>query len=295
MFGSCFSDNIGNKLKEAMFNVDINPYGTTFNPASINISINRILSNISISKTDLFEQNGVWNSYYYHSRFSGIDIDSVTGNMNSRMCSAYNNLKSAKTLILTFGTAYVYTHTSLGIVVNNCHKVHSKEFIRTKIDVENIVDWYNKTIIRILKLNPTLKIIFTVSPIRHLSDGLAVNQLSKSILRIAINRIIELFPDSCSYFPAYEIMMDDLRDYRFYATDMIHPSDVAIDYIWDIFQQSYLTQQDIEIACKCCKISKRLTHRPMTENQDLISNFNAETNRLVEQLIKEYPYIKIGK
>ncbi|MEG2403151.1 MAG: GSCFA domain-containing protein [Muribaculaceae bacterium] len=291
MFGSCFSDNIGSRLRNAMFNVDINPFGTTFNPASINQSIDRILNKTLTTDAELFEQNGVWNSFYYHSAFSSSDKENAKAEMNNRVEQAFDNLQGAKTLIFTLGTASIYVHKELNLIVNNCHKYPASHFSRIRMSADEVAEQFCNNISRILKLNESIKIIFTVSPIRHIADGIAENNLNKSILRVAIDKIIERYPKTCSYFPAYEIMMDDLRDYRFYAADMVHISDVAIDYIWEIFQQSYFTQSVIDIANKCTKISKRFTHRPMSNNQDVIAKFREDTTLVITNLINEYPYL----
>lgn len=292
MFGSCFSDNIGRKLYDAMFEVDINPFGTTFNPSSIYDNIRYLLSGAKVCEEDLFENNGVWNNFRYHSRFSGMKKEEVMDMMNGRLESSYNNITKSSVVFLTFGTAYHYVYLSDGRIVNNCHKLPQYDFEKRILPVESIVADYCALINDMKQLNPDIKIVFTVSPIRHISDGLAENQLSKSILRLAVSEIIKKIPENCIYFPAYEIMMDDLRDYRFYAADMVHPSDTAIDYIWEVFCESFMNTWTLDMVKKCTKLSKRLYHRPMTDNKEAIGQFNKETEAALYALVKEHPYLE---
>lgn len=292
MFGSCFSDNIGRKLYDAMFEVDINPFGTTFNPSSIYDNIRYLLSGAKVSDDNLFMNNGVWNNFRYHSRFSGIKKEEVMDTMNSRLESSYINLMKSKVIFLTFGTAYYYVFLQDDKIVNNCHKLPQYDFEKRILSVERIVADYCSLINDLKQLNPDMKIVFTVSPIRHISDGLAGNQLSKSILRVAVSEIIKKNPDNCIYFPAYEIMMDDLRDYRFYAADMLHPNDTAIDYIWEVFCDSFMNAGTQDMVKRCTKLSRRLYHRPMTDNKEVIGQFNKETEAALYTLVKEYPYLE---
>lgn len=292
MLGSCFSDNIGDKLKESLFDVDVNPFGTTYNPESISLILNRIISLEKIEEKDLFFFNGLWSSFFFHSRFSGTNREKTVELMNKRITQAHQNLKKAHILFITFGTAYKYSLIESGITVNNCHKIPNAKFSRTMLGVTEISTLMIQIIKQLKEYNSNLKIIFTVSPIRHIADGLSQNQLSKCTLRVAINDIINNFPEDCSYFPAFEIMMDDLRDYRFYTPDMVHPSEVAIEYIWKIFQSSYCDESTIDIALKCLKLNKRLSHRPITENKEAMKEFNDSTQKILQHLILEFPYLK---
>ena len=228
MLGSCFSDNIGARLRSAMMRVDINPFGTIFNPMSVAASIKRIITGTPIAGMELFKANGVWNSYAFHSRFSKSDKMVALEKMNQRISEAHRHLKEAKALIITLGTAMVYRLKATGEVVGNCHKVPQHEFLRGMAGISETVDEMSEAMEMLLRFNPGIRVIFTVSPIRHIADGLETNSLSKATLRCAVDAIIARYPQ-CEYFPSYEIMLDDLRDYRFYAADMIHPSDVAIE------------------------------------------------------------------
>ena len=267
LVGSCFSDNIGSRLKDAMIDVMVNPFGTIFNPLSIASSLHKLIDGEVIAGMDLFMGNGVWNCFDFHSRFSMANKDAALERMNRSIAEGHNHLLECHTLIITLGTAVVYRRRDTGEVVSNCHQVPQHEF------------------------NPELRVLFTVSPIRHIADGLEVNSLSKAVLRVAINNVVRTHKDWVGYFPAYEIVVDDLRDYRFYNADMVHPSDVAIEYIWQTFQATYFDDHSTQAIARCERVSKRLKHRPMSNNPDVVARFNADTQAVIANLKKEYPYI----
>ena len=292
LLGSCFSDNIGGKLRSAMVNVDVNPFGTIYNPFSISQSVERIISGEPECGADLFSASGVWNSYDFHSRFSLVDKDATLQKMNERIGIAHEHLKQCQTLIITLGTAVVYRLRETNQVVANCHKVPQHNFTRKMASVEEMTEVLSHAVEQLCKFNSTLRIIFTVSPIRHIADGLEMNSLSKAALRVAVGNVNRVYKDCTSYFPAYEIMMDDLRDYRFYAPDMVHPSDVAIEYIWQVFQGTYFDDASCQAIARCERVMKRLNHRPMSGNREVVDRFNADTRAVVRNLVKEYPYIE---
>lgn len=291
MLGSCFSDNIGGKLRQAMIDVNINPFGTLYNPFSIASSVERIVDASPERGIDLFQGSGVWNSFNFHSRFSLPDKDATLALMNEQIVKAHQHLKLCHTLIVTLGTAVVYRLKETGQVVANCHKVPQHHFSRHMAGVDEITEALSALVERVHGFNPSCRILFTVSPIRHIADGLEVNSLSKASLRVAIAAVNRAYAGFTSYFPAYEILMDDLRDYRFYASDMVHPSDVAISYIWQTFQAAYFDDASSQAIARCERVMKRLTHRPMTANREIIERFNADTRAVVGNLVKEYPYI----
>lgn len=291
LLGSCFSDNIGGKLRSAMLNVDVNPFGTLYNPFSIAVSVDRIIDNTLERGIDLFSAGGVWNSYNFHSRFSLPDKEMALQRMNSRIASAHEHLKHCKALIVTLGTAVVYRLKDSGRVVANCHKVPQHNFLRTMATVEQVTEVLSGMVERLHDFNPELQVIFTVSPIRHIADGLEVNSLSKALLRVAVGGVNRVYKDFTGYFPAFEIMMDDLRDYRFYAADMVHPSDVAVEYIWQAFQATYFDDASCQAIARCERVMKRLLHRPMSSSREVVERFNADTRTVVHNLVKEYPYL----
>lgn len=293
MIGSCFSDNIGSRLLQDGFDVNINPFGTLYNPASIACGIDDILSCRTFTHTDLMQVNGDnrWHSFSHHSSFSSIDADAMLENINRRLIDAHESLTSASTLIVTFGTAWVYHLASTYKVVANCHKLPSETFERRLMPVDEIVTLWQGVIARLRQANPLITVIFTVSPIRHLRDGAHENQLSKSTLHLAIYQLMRN-DAKLLYFPAYEIMNDDLRDYRFYASDMTHPSEVAVDYIYDLFGKSFFDDTTTQVAIECRRLTRRLSHRPMSDDQEAVNRFVTSTQELKDKLLRRYPFLE---
>jgi hypothetical protein len=288
--GSCFSENIGQKLIDLKFNVDMNPFGILYNPESIANSLKILLGKRLFTKNDLFQDQGVWNSFYHHSRFSDVDQEEVLEKINTRILSSHEFLKKADFLIITFGTAWVYELKKTGQVVSNCHKVPASEFKRFRLGVFEITEVYRELLEQIWKINPGLKIIFTVSPIRHWKDGAVENQLSKATLLLAIDQLIKGYGNqACAYFPSYEIMMDELRDYRFYADDMLHISPVAIDYIFERFSKVLITSESMTISKKVMKIRKAFEHRPVNPATLEFKEFIQQNLLLINQLSSQFP------
>ena len=291
LLGSCFSDNMGGKMHGALINALVNPMGTLYNPMSIASGVQRLIECRPMAGQELFMQSGVWNSYDFHSRYSLPDKQVTLDRMNQRIELGHKTLRQAQLLTITLGTAIVYRLRSTGQVVANCHKVPQHEFERKMASVPEMVQVLDGMLTALHQFNPNLRIIFTVSPIRHIADGLDVNSLSKASLRVAIQNAIVSHQEYCDYFPAYEIMLDDLRDYRFYTSDMVHPSDVAVEYIWQAFQATYLDDRSALAVARCERVHKRLQHRPMSANRETVERFNNDTASVVRNLIKEYPYL----
>ena len=292
LLGSCFSDNIGAKMHGALINATVNPMGTLYNPMSIARGVQRLIECRPVAGQDLFMQGGVWNSYDFHSRHSKPDKQVAIDHMNARIEQGHQALETAQLLTITLGTSIVYRLKATSEVVANCHKVPQHEFERKMATVGEMTDVLDAMLTALHEFNPGLKIILTVSPIRHIADGLDTNSLSKASLRVAIHEVMKHHRDYCDYFPAYEIMLDDLRDYRFYSSDMVHPSDVAVEYIWQAFQATYLDDHSALAVARCERIHKRLQHRPMSSNRETVDRFNADTASVVRNLIKEYPYLE---
>lgn len=291
LLGSCFSDNIGHKMQGALINATINPMGTLYNPMSIAAGVQRLIECRPVAGQELFMQGGVWNSYDFHSRHSMPDKQVAIDRMNQRIELGHDALQQAQLLTITMGTAIVYRLKATGQVVANCHKVPQHEFDRSMATVGDVAAVLDNMLTSLHAFNPALRVILTVSPIRHIADGLDTNSLSKATLRVAIEQAIGRHREFCDYFPAYEIMMDDLRDYRFYSNDMVHPSDVAVEYMWQAFQATYLDDRSALAVARCERIHKRLQHRPMSSNRETVDRFNADTASVVRNLIKEYPYL----
>lgn len=292
LLGSCFSDNIGSKLRRSLMQVQINPFGTVYNPASILSEVERIIDGTPVSENELFKHNDMWHHYGFHSKFSSDSTDKALTKMNLSISTAHNHLKQCDFIIITLGTAFVYEAKSINKIVSNCHKVPAKEFNRYLLTFNQIRHILDTIVTKITDFTPKAKIIFTVSPIRHIGDGLEQNQLSKSLLRATVGETVSVHSQVCSYFPAYEIMLDDLRDYRFYASDMLHPSDVAIDYIWNTFKASFFDDSTAQLVARCERACKRIEHRPFTDNATEIEKFRTETAKVLDALANEYPYIK---
>lgn len=294
--GSCFTENIGAIMKSLNYDVDINPFGIVYNPVSISRSVEALVSGDLFTKENLFEHNGLYNSYMHHSRFSGKDTSQVLININSRIQSGHQYLKEAAFLLITLGTAWIFELLSTGEVVSNCHKVPAKEFRRFRLSVGEAVDSLRNALEKAWSLNPALKVIFTISPIRHMADGAMENQLSKSTLLLAADALVKGYgPNRCAYFPSYEIVIDELRDYRFYADDMIHISPVAEQYIWEKFEKSAIDNESREISKKISAINKALEHRPFNRETKEYFNFLEDTLKKVRTIQEKYPYIRLHK
>ena len=292
MAGSCFTENVGERLQRALFDVDINPFGISFNPESIARELQILMSDRNFEAGDLFQHNGLYNSFMHHSSFSKSSETATLEAINGRVASARGHLKTAQALILTWGTAYVFRETGSGQIVNNCHKLPASRFNRVRLSVEEIVETYCDAVEKLLKFNPNIKIIITVSPVRHLADGLAGNNVSKSTLRLAAEGLTEHFPGVCLYFPSYEIVTDDLRDYRFYAADMVHTTDVATGYVYQTFLDAFCTPETKTAVAECEKLYKRLSHRVMSDNPEVAEKFRKATEEVCRQAVAKYPYIE---
>lgn len=289
MMGSCFTDNIGARLQGELYDCVVNPCGTLYNPASIAGAMLDLLYDREFSADELFEHGGVWRSYSHHSRFSGTDRDKVLEMMNSAAAEAREALKKASVLIVTFGTAWIFRLKEGNRVVANCHKQPASLFNREMLNTTQVIGLWKKILREITARYPDLKVIFTVSPIRHLADGAHGNQVSKSTLLLAVDRLVAENPSCALYFPSYEIMLDDLRDYRFYAADMVHPSDVAVDYIYSVFKQSFVDTADMQLGAECARLVKRLRHRQLTGAVD--DDFVRATEALRADLLSRHPYL----
>lgn len=264
MLGSCFTENIGQKLSYYKFPVDINPCGIVYNPLSVAQVLSFLLQEKIFDANDLIENNGLWVSPFHHGSFSSPDKEVCLRGMNERLRRASAFLRKANVLILTWGTAWAYRDRETGSVVANCHKFPADRFDRFCLTQEEIVNTYRILISQLRQLNPDLKLLFTVSPIRHWKDGAHGNQLSKAVLLLAQEQLRQE-TEGIYYFPAYELFMDELRDYRFYAEDMLHPSDAAVEYIWEKFRETYLSPSVQPLMKRIEKVNKILRHRPLHE------------------------------
>lgn len=289
-FGSCFAENIGQKLTNAFLLTDINPFGVLFNPISISKSIHFLLDEKKFEESDLFLYRSLWNSFSHSTKFSSTTITDTLELINTRSSQATEWLKKAEFLLVTFGTAWVYENADTGEVVSNCHKLPASRFIRRRMTVDEITKEYTLLFSKLNDVNPSLRIIFTVSPIRHWKDGAHENNVSKATLLLAINQLVNDFAFA-EYFPAYEIQMDELRDYRFYDDDMLHPSKVAVDYIWQRFTETYFSEEDLKLMEKLEQLQKDLQHRPIHSGTPESMDFLAKTEEKMSTLKKQYPFL----
>ncbi|WP_305982908.1 GSCFA domain-containing protein [Roseivirga thermotolerans] len=259
--GSCFSDSIGQRLEAAKFEVMVNPLGTIFNPLSIFELLELALERTEVLEQATLKRDGVYLNYKFHSSFSAKTKATLHKRMDDALNKVYEQINKASVLFITLGTAWVYEQKKTRMLVTNCHKTPQKEFEKKLLSSEEIVSAFFSLKELIHQYNPTIEFVLTVSPVRHTRDTLPFNSASKSVLRLAAHYITEM-ADDVHYFPAYEIMMDDLRDYRFYEKDMIHPNEQAIDYIWQKFASAYIHPKDLELMEQWEKVRQNLNHRP---------------------------------
>ena len=257
--GSCFALSIGKKFESGRMPAMINPSGTVFNPASVRTTLDHIIKGTELSRGDLFEYKGRWVSFDHYTDFSATDPGSVLQKINSATRLAHNFLKRAKFLFITFGTARVYKLKDSGKIVSNCHKIPASYFINELLTVEDITNsWLSQLDILSAEF-PELKVIFTISPVRHWKDGAHGNMVSKSSLFLSVEELLK-HPSAPVYFPAYELLMDDLRDYRFYDSDLLHPSGEAVDYIWGKFTGCFFDNYTLVLWKEIEKITRSLNH-----------------------------------
>lgn len=260
LMGSCFSDNIGNFFGRHRFDVCSNPFGVLFNPVSIDHAIRLLLRPESFDKDRYFYKNrDLWVSFAHHGRFSRENFDAFEQNIDEQLQKSAEFLQHTDFLFITFGTAFCYKFIPRDLIVSNCHKIPNHQFDRIRLDVKKIVSLWNNTLQLLKEFRPEMKVIFTVSPVRHAGDGMHENSLSKSALLLAIDKLID--NEQSFYFPSYEFLIDDLRDYRFYAKDLSHPNELAIDYLEEKVSESFFTPQTAEQVKVINQENKFLNHR----------------------------------
>ena len=294
LFGSCFAENIGNLLEENKFRCDVNPFGVLYNPLSITCALNQILEKKEYRKEDLFFSGGLWHSWMHHSDFSATSSDECLARINARLKRASEELLHADWLVMTLGTAYVYLHQEMQKVVGNCHKQPDKTFRRLRPNATVFVEECLGVLKKCREVNPNLKVLFTVSPIRHVKDGMHENQLSKATLLLAIDEICRTYPD-CFYFPSYEIVMDELRDYRFYADDMVHLSSKAVEYVWECFSRCYFSTETEDVMKEWKVVKKALEHKPFRPESEAYRTFLSQIVLKIMQMKEKFPYLEVQK
>lgn len=289
--GSCFAENMGEKFDFYKFQNTTNPFGIIFNPVSIEKILERAIHLNYFTETDLFFHNELWHCYEVHSDLSQPNKETMLSNLNRLLTEMNSKLATATHLFITYGTSWVYQLKASNAVVANCHKVAQDQFEKVILSVTEIENAIQNSIDLIQKLNPNCQVVFTVSPVRHIKDGFVENQRSKANLISAMHTSISQHPTS-SYFPSYEIVMDELRDYRFYAQDLLHPNAVAIDYIWERFCESNITDAAQQVMQEVESIQKGMAHRPFHPDSISHSKFLQKLKEKSAQLEAQYPYMK---
>lgn len=293
MIGSCFAENIGDKLSAAKFNCLVNPNGILFNPMSIAHALNTYVNKTAINETDIILNNGLYSSLNHHGCFSNTDKSALIDAINDSASEAHHQLKTASHLLITFGTSNVYRYTKTNEVVANCHKLPQQLFTKEQLQPQTIIDAYQQLITTLRSFNPKLNIIFTVSPVKYLRDGLIENNLSKAVLIYSIHELIKTDPN-CHYFPAYELVNDDLRDHRFYKEDMAHPNQQAIDYVWEQFADSYFNNTTKELIGKINDITRAASHRTLHKATEAHEQFKQTYLQKCTELEKQFPFLNFN-
>jgi hypothetical protein len=289
--GSCFAENMAEKLDHFKFQNTSNPFGIIFNPVSIEKMIHKVVNQELFSEKDIFFHNERWHCFDAHSALSTSKKEDLIANLNAIIISSKQQLQEATHIIITYGTSWVYRNIESNNVVANCHKLPQAAFKKEILSIETIEKSIKNTIDLIQEINPDINFIFTVSPVRHLKDGFVENQLSKAHLISGLHSSDINLPTSI-YFPSYEIMMDELRDYRFYAEDMIHPSKVAIDYIWQRYLETTIAPETHSIMKEVETIQRGLAHQPFNPNAESHQQFLAKLQERITALVSQYSFMK---
>lgn len=292
--GSCFSEEIGNKMQELKFPVLQNPNGILYDPVSITDALFSYIEKEIFKEKYLFELNGLWHSWKHHSTFSGIDKIKVLNAINKSQNEAHMFLKEAKVLIITFGTAFNYQLKENFNNVANCHKAPSNIFIKTLLPAEQIKADLLSVITALELFNPELKIILTVSPVKHIKDGVEENSRSKARLIEAAHNVVEEKED-VFYFPAYELVNDVLRDYRFYKSDLVHPNETAVEFVFEKFAATFFEEQTLKTQKELKKIISAVHHKPFVPDSAAHKKFIQSQLQNIEQFQKAYPNIDLSQ
>lgn len=287
--GSCFSENIASKLVKLHFNCINSPNGIVFNPISLAVPFQQLIAQKNYTEQDTIQQNNTWYSLHHHGKIHHENQNELLNQINQNQDNFKKQLLAAKWLFITFGSAWVYTLKSKNTIVANCHKLPQQHFEKRLLSVNEIAAIWQPIIAQLKTLNPELNIVFTVSPVKHLRDGVHENNLSKATLLLAINQLIQ---DKDNYFSAYELLNDDLRDYRFYETDAAHPNTMAIDYIFEKFKTTYFNEITLALISEIEKLNMMLAHKITGNNTNEILIFEKAKNIQIEKIIQLAPHIQ---
>ena len=289
LIGSCFAQNMGTKLEYYKFQQCTNPFGILFHPVAIEKLITRAIDQTWFTSKDVFLQNEQWHCFLAHSKLSNTSEEDLISALNSALEKLRFSLLEASHVVFTFGTAWVYKHLEKDTIVANCHKVPQKEFVKQLLSPDDVSDVLLGIETKLRTINPTCSIINTVSPVRHIKDGLIANSRSKAHLIAGVQEIVS--PEKLNYyFPSYEIMMDELRDYRYYKEDLIHPNETAIYLIWEKFLSSWVASETFEIQKKIAVIQNGLLHIPFNENSKAHIHFKKDLETKISEIKEQLPW-----
>jgi hypothetical protein len=292
--GSCFSETIAALFSRYKFGTVSNTHGILYNPLSILKSLSDCMQQKVYRQEDLFHHNDTWSSFFHHSRFSDPDAGKCLEQIKTSIAEGYSQLKKSDFIFITFGSAFAYKHIADEQFVGNCHKLPQSDFQKVLLSKESIVEMYNDLVLDLLELNPAVKIIFTVSPVRYIRDGVTENNLSKAILLQAVHELVKQH-ESCDYFPAYEIVNDELRDYRFFEEDLVHPNKIAIQYVWERLVDTAFSGTSKAYVEELEKLLRATEHRPFNPDSDSHKKFKARFFRNCEDFEKRFTFVDLGK
>lgn len=292
--GSCFAESMGARLTENKFKVVLNPFGILFNPVSIALSIQHLLHGKCYQADELFHHRDLWHSLDHHSRFSTPSAETTLEKINTAIQIGQEQLTKATFLLITLGSAHVWTYEPQNRIVANCHKLPAKDFSRRRLSMEETTEALYPVFAALGQQNPNLQIILTVSPVRYLRDGFVENQLSKATLLLACEQLRQRLPQ-VQYFPAYELLMDDLRDYRFYGEDLVHPSNTAVNYIWKRFGEVFFSSVTQQLLTEIEAIRQAAQHRPFQPNSTAHQQFIQRQLSLINQLEARHPGLQLAE
>lgn len=297
LIGSCFTENIGAKMQKHLFHVKENPHGILFNPVSVVNAINDYISCKQYGMDDLFELNELYNSWHHHSRFSDNTVEATLKKINESIQEAHAYLKEANQLVITLGSAWLYCLTDMagtqkGLVVANNHKAPSNWFEKRLMQADELTSLLESMMEALQKFNPNLNILFTISPVRHLREGLVENNRSKAVLIQAVHDLIAS-SKAAFYFPAYEYVIDDLRDYRYYAEDMVHPNYAATQYVWEKWVETFYSPTTQQIMKQVAELQLAIQHKPFNKHTKAHQAFLQNCLTKAQDLIKANPYLNL--
>ena len=290
--GSCFAVNMAQKLEYYKFENSCNPFGIIFNPVSIEKLVERAVNKELFTEKDIFFHNDLWHCFEVHSELSNSDKEGFLDLLNQLVEDTNKQIAKSTHFLITYGTSWIYRNIENNQIVANCHKLPQKLFTKEILSIETIQTAIQNTLSLIQSVNPEAQFTLTVSPVRHIKDGFIENQRSKAHLISGIHSVLNSQLTINNYFPSYEIMMDELRDYRFYAEDMLHPSALAVDYIWERFKEASISESVFGVMDEVENIQKSLAHKPFNPNSESHLKFEANLRKKITKLESQYPFMK---